>query len=145
MLPFHVLSILSLLRLSAAFPPLPFEHSHVLHERRDATPHTWERASRADPEAILPVKIGLLQRNLHKAEEYLTDVSHPLSENFGTLSPSPQIYVGWWTDMQPGKHWSAEKVANTFMPSTSSMSVVEDWLASSGIESDRFTYSTGMW
>jgi tripeptidyl-peptidase-1 len=57
----------------------PFE----LHEKRDGAPHQWTKRTRALPEEILPVRIGLTQNNLHRAEEYILDVSDPLSPNFG--------------------------------------------------------------
>jgi len=56
----------------------------VLHEKRDVTPHQWTKRNRAHPADILPVRIGLVQSNLHKAEEYILDVSDPYSPNFGT-------------------------------------------------------------
>ena len=56
----------------------------VLHEKRDAAPHQWTKRNRAHPADVLPVRIGLVQSNLHKAEEYILDVSDPYSPNFGT-------------------------------------------------------------
>jgi len=55
----------------------------VLHEKRDGDPHQWTKRNRAHPADILPVRIGLVQSNLHKAEEYILDVSDPYSPNFG--------------------------------------------------------------
>lgn len=43
-----------------------------------------------------------------------------------------------------GKHWSAEKIANTFAPAKKTTDGVEDWLVKSGIDATRHTYSTGM-
>lgn len=57
-----------------------------LHEKRDGAPHQWTKRNRAHPEEILPVRIGLVQSNLHKAEEYILDVSDPTSPNFGMNS-----------------------------------------------------------
>ena len=56
----------------------------VLHEKRGGTPHQWTKRTRAHPNEILPVKIGLIQSNLHNAEQYILDVSDPGSPNFGT-------------------------------------------------------------
>ena len=66
----------------------PFE----LHEKRDGAPHQWTKRLRALPDDILPVRIGLTESNLHRAEEYMLDVSDPRSPNFGTLSPGVFTY-----------------------------------------------------
>ncbi len=70
------------------------------------------------------------------------------------LIPNPQISVadsccilseGSFTDdaISIGKHWSAEQVANTFAPSQETKNAVTEWLAKSGIDLTRITYSTG--
>jgi tripeptidyl-peptidase I len=60
------------------------DHSNfVLHEKRDGAPHQWTKRDRAHAAEVLPVRIGLVQSNLHKAEEYILDVSDPRSPNFG--------------------------------------------------------------
>lgn len=64
----------------------PAAHNFVLHEKRGGSPHQWTKRNRAHPEEILPVRIGLVQSNLHKAEEYILDVSDPSSPNFGKCS-----------------------------------------------------------
>ncbi|TVY16705.1 Aorsin [Lachnellula arida] len=102
----------------------PATENFVLHEKRDGAPHQWTKRTRAHPAEILPVRIGLTQSNLHKAEEYILDVSDPESPNFG-------------------KHWSAEKIANTFAPSKKTQDGVVDWLVKSGIDAGRHKYSTG--
>jgi tripeptidyl-peptidase I len=104
--------------------PTADSHNFVLHEKRDGAPHQWTKRTRAHPKEILPVRIGLTQTNLHKAEEYILDVSGPRSPNFG-------------------KHWSAEKIANTFAPAKKTQDGVVDWLVKSGIDATRHTYSTG--
>jgi tripeptidyl-peptidase-1 len=58
---------------------------HVLHEKRDGEPHLWEKRERAIPSQVLPIRIGLRQRNLEHAERYIYDVSDPTSPNFGKL------------------------------------------------------------
>lgn len=57
--------------------------SFVLHEKRGAPPHRWTKRSRAFPGELLPIRIGLTQNNLHRAEELIYDVSDPTSPNFG--------------------------------------------------------------
>lgn len=66
--------------------PVVDDHHFQLHEKRDGKPHQWTRRDRAHPDDILPVKIGLVQNNLHRAEEFIMDVSDPTSANFGMLS-----------------------------------------------------------
>ena len=64
----------------AASTPLS---SHIVHEKRDALPVAWHKHSRAPRDALLPVRIGLKQRNLEHADRFLEDVSDPDSPNFG--------------------------------------------------------------
>jgi tripeptidyl-peptidase-1 len=49
--------------------------SHVVHERHEPE-HTegWTRIERADPIAILPMRIGLKQSNVDRAHELLIDM-----------------------------------------------------------------------
>jgi tripeptidyl-peptidase I len=135
------------LACSAAPTAETAKHNFVLHEKRDGAPHQWTRRNRAHPAEILPVRIGLLQSNLHKAEEYILDVSDPYSPNFGTYHPS-SFYFLVFTQYSNvlemiGKHWSAEKVANTFAPAKKTQDGVADWLVEFGIDAERHTYSTG--
>lgn len=57
--------------------------SHVIHEKRDAHPVAWTKHSRAPKDAVLPVRIGLTQRNLEHSDRFLDDISDPDSPNFG--------------------------------------------------------------
>ncbi|KAI1748924.1 peptidase S8/S53 domain-containing protein [Xylaria castorea] len=110
----------------AAIPSLaaPSSSGHVLHEKRDGEPHLWQKRDRATPSQVLPIRIGLRQRNLDNAESYIYEVADPNSPNFG-------------------KHWSAEKVANTFAPSSETKNTVVDWLVGSGIQRNRISLSKG--
>ncbi len=99
--------------------------THVLHEKRDALPFGWERHDRLPGHNVLPMRIALKQSNLDKAEEYLMEVSHPKSPNYG-------------------QHWSAKKVAETFAPSQESFDAVTVWLKSSGIAPERISRSQSM-
>ncbi|CZR58556.1 related to serine protease [Phialocephala subalpina] len=91
---------------------------HVVHERRTVPPANWKRHTRLHPESVFPMRIGLSQQNLHRAEEFINQVSHPESADYG-------------------KHWSAQKVAETFAPSADTVSAVKEWLHTSGIALDR--------
>lgn len=42
-----------------------------------------------------------------------------------------------------GKHWSAEKIANTFAPHPETKDTVMDWLVESGIDRSRLSLSAG--
>jgi tripeptidyl-peptidase-1 len=72
-----------------------FSTSYVLHEKRSISlPH---KRQRVDGDAIVPIRIGLRQSNLHTGYERLMDVSHPTSKNYG-------------------KHLSKEEVHSIFAP-----------------------------
>lgn len=53
---------------------VPAPASHVLHEKRGGLHSKWQKRDRVDKNTILPVRIGLQQSNLHRAEELLMDV-----------------------------------------------------------------------
>ena len=98
---------------------------HVLHEKRAHPPQGWSKHGKLDANNVLPMKIALAQSNMHKLEEYLMDVSHPTSENFG-------------------KHWTAKQVAETFAPSQDSVDAVRSWLEASGIGPARVAQSQSL-
>jgi len=52
----------------------PAPHSHALHEKRHVPSQTWIKRDRVSSDALLPIKIGLKQQNLHKGYDYLLDV-----------------------------------------------------------------------
>lgn len=87
---------------------------HLVHERRSVAPQHWRRHSRLHPESVFPVRIGLAQQNLHRAEEYINEVSHPESKHYG-------------------QHWSSQKVMETFAPRQETIDAVKEWLQESGI------------
>jgi tripeptidyl-peptidase-1 len=50
-------------------------HTHVLHEKRDAAVlKRWVRREKLDSSAILPMRIGLTQKNLDLGHEFLMEV-----------------------------------------------------------------------
>lgn len=70
----------------------PAPVSHIIHEKRDIDSSTWIVSDiKLRRDAIIPVSIGLTQRNLEYGYEFLMDVSDPESPNYG-------------------KHWTMEKV-----------------------------------
>jgi tripeptidyl-peptidase-1 len=48
--------------------------THVVHEKRHAPPRKWVKRDRVSSEAILPMRIGLKQRNLEQGHSLLMDV-----------------------------------------------------------------------
>jgi len=89
---------LTVLALVAGFTAqalaVPAPVPYVLHEKREAQTSKWTRRSeiKLNRDAVIPISIGLTQRNLNNGYDLLMEVSHPESPNFG-------------------KHWSMEKVA----------------------------------
>ncbi|EOA86025.1 uncharacterized protein SETTUDRAFT_177490 [Exserohilum turcica Et28A] len=77
-----------------------------------------------DGDVVLPVRIGLKERNLEHGDRFLDDISDPDSPNFG-------------------KHWTAERVANTFAPSQQASDTTLAWLREAGIGSQRVKHSVG--
>jgi tripeptidyl-peptidase I len=87
-----VLTLLTGLAAYASAAPAPVPH--VVHEKRSTQMQKWSRRDvKLSRDTVIPISIGLTQSNLDKGYEFLMDVSHPESDNFG-------------------KHWSMEKVAS---------------------------------
>lgn len=78
--------------------------------------------SKLDVTQVLPIRIGLAQRNLHLGDEWLMDVAHPESKNYG-------------------KHWTAAEVNKAFAPTPESVQSVSNWLIDSGIDLNRISLS----
>lgn len=116
-----------LLASSALFTSaLSIPTGHVLHEKRSLP--APGRRQRVDPEAIIPVRIGLRQNNLHTGYDRLMAVSHPSSEGYG-------------------KHLSAEEVHSIFAPAEDTVKAVKNWLIGSGLfnETDIINYKNKGW
>ncbi|RFU78327.1 serine endopeptidase [Trichoderma arundinaceum] len=96
-------------------------NNYVLHETRNPTGtgqlnshRHWRRGSRLDPNAIIPLRIGLVQSNVHRGYERLMEVSDPSSESFG-------------------KHLSQDEVHELFAPTHETFDAVHSWLVESGV------------
>ena len=107
--------ILWRIALSASIPS-----SFVVHEKRDFTPPEWVKQSRAPSNTMVSVRLGIAQRNIELGHEYLMDISDPRSPNFG-------------------KHWTMEKISDTFSPTKETVNAVREWLSQSGIPAERHT------
>lgn len=121
---FNILTgVVAALAVAAQAKPLSSRHGpranvHVLHEEQSPHQGMWEKIYRLRQDAKLPVRIGLTQQNLHRAEEFINDVAHPNSPNFG-------------------KHWTANEVVEMFKPRRESVDAVMEWLAMEGIHPSR--------
>ncbi|KAH7346722.1 peptidase S8/S53 domain-containing protein [Rhexocercosporidium sp. MPI-PUGE-AT-0058] len=120
---FSLLTLSGLMTVALSAPTL--NSRHVVHERRDRLPTHWVKSARIHEDHVIPMRIALAQNNLHRADEFLIDVSHTESPNFG-------------------KHWSAKQVAEMFAPSDETVSSIYDWLAKSGITSNRIKQSQSL-
>lgn len=97
---------------------------HVIHEKREVSAEGWMKGSRLHPDTKIPLRISLTQQDLERGHEYIMDVSHPSSPNYG-------------------KHWTAEEVATAFAPSNETFDKVQDWLASSNISVENILRTAG--
>ena len=114
---------LSLCVATLAAPQAP----RVVHESRRSLPTGWTPVRRAAPDLVLPLRVGLAQPNLESLEDYLLDVAHPASPNYG-------------------RHWTPAKVARTFAPAPASVAAVRAWLAEGGVGGARVRRSgSGGW
>jgi tripeptidyl-peptidase-1 len=69
---FSTFAILGAITAQAA--AIPFQASHVVHERRAFMPKTWVKRDRLDAAIELPVRIGMTQRNLDIGHDLLMEV-----------------------------------------------------------------------
>ena len=120
-----VVQIFAVLATAVSTLPTSRPWSHVVHEKRSQPPLHWSRNSRPCPSAVLPVKIGLVQQNLHRAEEFINQVAYLESNQYA-------------------QHWSSEQVTQTFAPIKETMNSVRAWLLASGIEHNRVRMSKSM-
>ncbi|OLN96401.1 Aorsin [Colletotrichum chlorophyti] len=102
--------------------PTTRSHSHVLHEERHPARREWVKKHRLHTLARLPVRIGLAQSNLHRANEFMNNVAHPASPNYG-------------------KHWTQQEIIEMFAPKQESIALVMQWLESEGIHRNRIKLS----
>ena len=67
-------SVAFTLSLAAAAQSVAIPHSQAAHEKRDAASSKWVKREKLDSATILPMRIGLKQRNLHRGYDFLMDV-----------------------------------------------------------------------
>lgn len=103
--------------------PLEVDSKFIVHEKRDASDsETWRRSTRVDSNAIVPLRIGLVQTNLEHGYDRLQTISDPSSPSFGN-------------------HLPAEEVYDLFSPSKEAIMQVREWLIVSGIEESSIIHS----
>lgn len=117
-----VLQIFAALVVAVTASPISTTTRHVVHERRSEPPPRWSQHACLHPAAAIPVRIGLTQQNLHRAEEFINQVAHPSSPDYG-------------------RYWSKQKVADMFAPTGETIEAVKEWLHSSGIDPSRIRIS----
>ncbi|KAK3075448.1 hypothetical protein LTR53_001233 [Teratosphaeriaceae sp. CCFEE 6253] len=105
---------LPVLGLVASCLAAPTTVHHVVHEKR-STSGDWLRRDRVHEDVKLPMRIGLTQTNLDKGHDLLMEVSNHASPKYG-------------------KYYSAEDVIDIFAPAKASVSAVQSWLASAGVD-----------
>ncbi|KAH9850152.1 subtilisin-like protein [Lenzites betulinus] len=119
----HLLSLSWATALVGLVAALPSRRSNlILHEKRAMEPIDWTLSRKLEADAVLPMRFGLAQNNLHKIEEMLMSISHPTSPSYG-------------------KHFSPEDIVDTFAPSDETVRAVTEWLVESGIQHDRLRLS----
>ncbi|KAI6136974.1 peptidase S8/S53 domain-containing protein [Pisolithus sp. B1] len=95
---------------------------YVVHEKRTAIPPDWSFVRRHHGSSTLPLRFALKQRNIEKIGDFLLDVSHPDSPDYGN-------------------HWSPSDIAYKFSPSSDTIDTVREWLLSTGIGPHRIQLS----
>ena len=68
--------VAALAALAAAAPAVP--KTHVLHEKRDVPARNWVKRDLLNRDIKLPMRIGMVQRNLDIGDELLMEVYVPL-------------------------------------------------------------------
>ncbi|KAK8109283.1 hypothetical protein PG984_015084 [Apiospora sp. TS-2023a] len=110
-------------KISSSLKKREVPATHKLHERHvPRLGRQWTKRAKVYSRAVLPMRIGLKQRNLDAGHDRLMDISNPQSANYG-------------------KHMSSEEVIDFFAPEKSSADAVIDWVVASGISRDRVAQS----
>lgn len=109
----------------AACSASPVTSPHVVHEKRELVPHGWEKRNAVRRDLVLPMRIGMVQNNLDKGDDWLMEVSHPESSKYG-------------------QHWTAKQIAEAFAPSHETVNSIHEWLTSAGIPAERIEQSQSL-
>ena len=96
----------------------PTTNAQVSFKKQTAANSRWEKQGKAASTQTIPMTIALAQQKLEQGPQYLQDMSDAKSATYG-------------------KHWSAQKVRETFAPSVESTNAVLAWLTSAGISKEQ--------
>jgi tripeptidyl-peptidase-1 len=119
---FSLITVAAIFSLAHAAPS---PSTWTTHEKRQNRSSAWvARDFEVNTRTVIPLSIGLTQRNLEKGHEFLMDVSNPASPNYG-------------------KHWTPQQIAETFAPSSETIHEVTTWLLASGITEEQISLSEG--
>ena len=70
---FSILALTAALTaLAAAAPAVP--NTHVIHEKREYLPRKWAKRELVGRDTVMPMRIGMTQRNLDISDELLMEV-----------------------------------------------------------------------
>ena len=95
---------------------------HALHEKRDTPTRNWMKRGAVARELKMPMRIGMKQSNLHRADALLAEISDPASSKYG-------------------QHYSADEIVELFAPAHDTVSAIRTWLENSGIAPHRISQS----
>lgn len=115
-------SFLTIAAFAALLEASPLAGNHVVHEKRDVPHKRWVKRDALPSSAVLPMRIGLVQRNLEHGHDRLmamSDMNHP----------------------SYGQHMTPEEVIDFFAPPQSAVDAIYSWLTAAGIASDRIGHS----
>ncbi|RDW73577.1 hypothetical protein BP6252_07484 [Coleophoma cylindrospora] len=113
------LKLLVAISIFASVRAAPYS-PYAVHAKRDTSlASNWiESTEKVHSNAIIPLAVALTQQNLENGYDFLMDVSDPTSQNYG-------------------KHWSLEKIAETFAATDEAIEDVFSWLSGNGISENR--------
>jgi tripeptidyl-peptidase-1 len=67
-------TVLAAIAAVAHGAPAPAPARLVLHEERQSAASDWVKGARIEGDAVLPMRIGLTQTNLHRGEDLLKEM-----------------------------------------------------------------------
>ncbi|GJJ14048.1 hypothetical protein Clacol_008305 [Clathrus columnatus] len=102
---------------------IPRERGRSIHEKRDGVPTGWVPVQLLEPGSVVRVRFALKQSNIDKLDDYLMDIAHPESKNYGQL-------------------WTQKQIMDTFAASPETITTVKDWLILHGLNKDKIKLSS---
>lgn len=109
---------------------------HVLH-RRDAPPSGFVNSGAAPDDHVISLKLALVQSDLSGLEQKVYAVSTPGNAEYGQHLSKEEVRSGYFFTIHSRSHFL--KVEDLVVPSSESVSAVNDWLASHNLTSQAFS------